>query len=108
MIAAPRSLSYKIRKSRAAAPCQNPHSTMRTFASFPRRRVNRFSRRSILPVSPTNFLVNRSLFFSLSLLSPQGCAPATAFQKSPSYRPNVRRPLNAFPRFLVILAASLF
>ena len=70
MIPALRSLFYKIRKSRAAAPCQAPHSTMRTFASCPRRRVNRSSHPSIPPVSPTTFLVNTPLSFPLSLLSP--------------------------------------
>ena len=70
MIPALRSLFYKVRKSRAAAPCQAPHSTMRTFASCPRRRVNRSSHPSIFPVSPTTFLANTPLSFPLSLLSP--------------------------------------
>ena len=119
MLPPPRSLFYKIRKSRAAAPCQAPHSTMRTFASCPRRRVNRSSHPSIPPVSPTTFLVNTPLSFPLSLLSPirpssfpylffslsllssirpapflissiaAGMLPAPAFQKNPPSYPSL-------------------
>ena len=131
MLPPPRSLFYKIRKSRAAAPCQAPHSTMRTFASCPRRRVNRSSHPSIPPVSPTTFLANTPpllflissivntsssfpyLFYrqyapllSSSLLSPQVCSPRLRFKKIlppiRPYRQTVRRPLNALPRFPAI------
>ena len=88
MIPQLRSLFYKVRKSRAAAPCQAPYSTMRTFASCPRRRVNRSSRPSFSPRFSDHFSRQYALLLFLISSIVAGMLPAPAFQKIfPPIRP---------------------